>query len=108
MTSSWATVIRVVFVFVYLQLNISYLSSFLDALLCFMINKVVFCLSVYSTYSAVRGSGRKNYNHNEEKDLSSVSLASYCPYSSMTNDCMGSPEGYPDTQSSNFNSSVKI
>lgn len=98
------------FVVTHLQLNISYLSSPECLITCSWSIKLFLSLSRQhlSGYKG-RWEGKLWPQWGKRpKRWPRVWPTSYRPYSSMTKDSVGSPEGYPDIQITNFNSSVKM
>ena len=94
----------------HLQLNTSYLSSPECLIIC------SWSIKLFLSFSQQHLSGYKGRWEGKlwpqwgkrSKRWPRVWPTSYRPYSSMTEDSVGSPEGYPDIQITNFNSSVKM
>lgn len=98
------------FVVIHLQLNISYLSNPECLITCSWSIKLFLSLSQQHLSSCKgRWEGKLWQQWGKgPQPWPSVLPTSYRPYSSTTEDSVGSPEGYPDIQITNFNSLVKI
>lgn len=92
----------------YPQLNMSYLSSFLDALL-HVYNQSGFCLSVTASIQLYGEGGGRIMTTVRKRPLAVVQCfpTSY-GYSAVIEDSVGSPETHLDTQITSVSSSVKM